>query len=84
MACCIPVITSNTSSLPEVIGDAGIMVDPADVNSLCDKMYSLLRDRVLWQQMSNKGLKRSKLFSWEKTAKKILKIYDEVLLGNNL
>jgi glycosyltransferase involved in cell wall biosynthesis len=84
MACGIPVITSNTSSLPEVIGDAGIMVNPTDVNSLCERMYNLLKDKELWHYMSNKGLERSKLFSWKETAKKILEIYDEILSKNHL
>jgi glycosyltransferase involved in cell wall biosynthesis len=84
MACGIPVITSNTSSLPEVIDNAGIMVDPDDVNSLCEAMYNVLKDKELWHNMSNKGLERSKLFSWKGTAKKILEIYDEVLSKNNL
>jgi anaerobic magnesium-protoporphyrin IX monomethyl ester cyclase len=79
MACGIPVITSNTSSLPEVIGDAGIMVDPTDVNSLCESMCLLLKDKELWKRMSNAGRERSKLFSWEKAAKEILEIYDGVL-----
>jgi anaerobic magnesium-protoporphyrin IX monomethyl ester cyclase len=79
MACGIPVITSNTSSLPEVIGDAGIMVDPTDVNSLCESMYLLLKDKELWNRMSNMGRERSKLFSWERAAKEILEIYDGVL-----
>ena len=82
MACGIPVITSNTSSLPEVIGDAGIMVDPTDVNSLCEAMHSVLTNKKLWQHMSNKGLERSKLFSWDNTVKQILKIYDEALSKN--
>ncbi|MCP4268627.1 MAG: glycosyltransferase family 4 protein [Candidatus Brocadiaceae bacterium] len=79
MACGIPVITSNTSSLPEVVGDAGIMVDPTDVNSLSDAMCKVLKDKELRLRMRNMGLERSKLFSWNNTAKKILKIYDEVL-----
>ena len=83
MACGIPVITSNTSSLPEVIGDAGIMVDPTNVNSLCNAMQSVLTNKELWHHMSNKGLERSKLFSWEATAKKIVEIYDEVLSEKN-
>ena len=78
MACGVPVITSNTSSLPEVIGDAGIMVDPTDINSLCESMYILLKDKELWNRMRNMGLERSKLFSWDNTAEKILKVYDEV------
>ncbi len=84
MACGIPVITSNTSSLPEVIDNAGIMVDPNDVNSLCEAMYNVLKDRELWHHMSNKGLERTKLFSWKETAKKVLEIYDEVLVKKNL
>jgi glycosyltransferase involved in cell wall biosynthesis len=83
MACGIPVITSNTSSLPEVIGNAGIMVDTDDINALCEAMYNVLKDKELWHQMSNKGLERAKLFSWEETAKKVLEIYNEVLSKNN-
>ncbi len=78
MACGVPVITSNTSSLPEVIGDAGIMVNPTDVNLLCESMCLLLKDRELWNRMRDMGLERSKLFSWDNTAEKILKVYDEV------
>ena len=83
MACGIPVITSNTSSLPEVVGDAGIMVDPTDVNSLYENMSNVLGDSELRHHMKNMGLERSKLFSWDNMAKEILKIYDEVLSKNN-
>ncbi|MBL6992212.1 MAG: glycosyltransferase [Bacteriovoracaceae bacterium] len=83
MACGIPVITSNTSSLPEVVSDAGIMVDPTDVSSLCDSMYRLLQDRELWHRMRNMGLERSKLFSWEKAARETLAVYDEALFMKN-
>ncbi len=79
MACGIPVVTSNTSSLPEVVGDAGIMVNPTDINSLCDSMYSLLKEKKLRLRMRNMGLERSKLFSWDKAAEKMLKVYDEAL-----
>ncbi len=79
MACGIPVITSNTSSLPEVVGDAGIMVDPTDPDSLCEAMLNVLTNKEMRRRMSSKGLKRSKLFSWEKSAKEILEIYDEAL-----
>ncbi len=83
MACGIPVITSNTSSFPEVVDDAGIMVDPDDVNSLCEALYNVLKDKELWHRMSEKGLERVKLFSWKETARKMLEIYDEVLSKNN-
>ncbi|MFQ5788550.1 MAG: glycosyltransferase, partial [Thermodesulfobacteriota bacterium] len=81
MACGIPVITSNTSSLPEVIGNAGIMVKPTDVDSLCEAMYNVLTKKALRNRMSEMGLERAKLFTWEGTARKILEIYDEVLLN---
>ena len=83
MACGIPVITSNTSAFPEVVGDAGIMVDPTDVRALCDSMYDLLQDRESWYRMRNMGLERSKLFSWEKVAKETMAVYDEVLFMKN-
>ena len=79
MACGVPVITSNISSLPEVVGDAGIMVDPTDANFLSDAMCRVLKDKKLRLRMRNMGLERSKLFSWDNTAKKMLKIYDEAL-----
>jgi glycosyltransferase involved in cell wall biosynthesis len=63
MACGVPIITSNTSSLPEVVGNAGIMVDPNDIESLSDEMYRVLKDKELKHQMSRDGLKRSKMFT---------------------
>lgn len=79
MACGIPVITSNTSSLPEVIGNAGIMVDPCDINSLCEAIYNVLEDKELRHRMGRNGLKRSKMFTWEKTVREVLGIYNEIL-----
>ncbi|MDD3245398.1 MAG: glycosyltransferase family 1 protein [Methanosarcina sp.] len=78
MACGCPVITSNTSSLPEVVGDAGIMVDPYDIDGLADSMYKVLTDEGLRINMSKKGLDRAKMFSWEKCAKETFKVYEEV------
>ncbi len=79
MACGVPVITSNTSSLPEVVGNAGIMVDPHDINSLSEAMANVLKDKELKHRMSRDGLKRSKMFTWEKTVSEVLKIYNEAL-----
>jgi len=78
MACGTPVITSNTSSLPEVVGDAGIMVNPYDANELADKMCKVLTNEDLKKELSKKGLKRAKLFSWEKCARETLEVYKEV------
>jgi glycosyltransferase involved in cell wall biosynthesis len=78
MACGTPVITSNTSSLPEVVGDAGIMVNPYDVDELANKMYEVLTNEGLRKELSKKGLERAKLFSWKKCAEEHLKVYEEV------
>ncbi len=78
MACGTPVITSNTSSLPEVVGDAAIVVDPYDVNKFAEEMYELLTNDGLREEMIRKGLKRSKMFSWDSSAKKTLKVYKEL------
>ncbi|WP_292460183.1 glycosyltransferase family 1 protein [Methanothermococcus sp.] len=78
MACGTPVITSNTSSLPEVVGDAGIMVNPYDVDELANKMYEVLTNDGLREELSKKGLERAKLFSWKKCAEETLKVYEEV------
>jgi len=83
MACGVPVVTSNTSSLPEVVGNAGIMVDPHDINSLSEAMANVLKDKELKYRMSRDGLKRSKMFTWKKTVSEVLKIYNEVLSENN-
>lgn len=77
MACGTPVITSNTSSLPEVVGDAGIMVDPYDVDGLADAMHEVLADGGLRANMIKKGLERAKMFSWEQCAKETLEVYDD-------
>lgn len=73
-----PVITSNTSSLPEVVGDAGIMIDPYDVDTLANSIYKVLTNDGLKADMVEKGLERAKMFSWEKTVKETLKIYREI------
>lgn len=78
MACGIPVITSNTTSFPEVVGDAGIMVDPQNIDELSQAMYTLIKDADLRRKLKNRGLERSKLFSWHRTADKVLRIYEEV------
>ncbi len=65
MACGCPVITSNTSSLPEVVGKAGIMVDPYNTDSLAQAMRQVLTDSELRANMIRKGLEQSKRFSWE-------------------
>ena len=79
MACGCPVITSNISSLPEVVGDAGIMIDPNDIDGLTAAMLKILTDNELREELSRKSLDRSKMFSWKKTANETWKVYEDVL-----
>jgi len=82
MACGTPVITSNTTSLPEVVGDAGIMVNPNNINELADKMHEVLTNNGLREDMTKKGLKRAKMFNWNESAKKTMKIYEDLYYGD--
>jgi glycosyltransferase involved in cell wall biosynthesis len=75
MACGTPVVVSNTSSLPEVVADAALLVDPTDVDGMAVAIWRLLSDNALRQQMIHKGLKRARLFSWRKAAQQTLEIY---------
>lgn len=78
MACGTPVVVSNTSSLPEVVGDAGIYVNPYNVEDIANGIYKVLTDRNLQNDLSNKGLERAKHFTWENTAKDTFKVLEEV------
>jgi glycosyltransferase involved in cell wall biosynthesis len=78
MACGVPVIASNSPSLSEVIGDGGIMVDPFDVNALTRSMSEVLAHREIRRYLIEKGLKRAKSFSWEKTARETLDTYEKI------
>ena len=79
MACGTPVITSDTSSLPEVVGDAGIMIDPHDVDLMAEKIYEVLNNGTLKERLVKKGIKRAKLFNWNKSAEQTLKIYSDMI-----
>ena len=81
MACGCPVVTSNVSSLPEVVGDAGITVDPNDTDGLAQAMRRVLTDSKLREDMIKKGLEQAKKFSWEKAAEQTLEVYHKVAAG---
>ena len=74
----MPVITSNTSSLPEVAGDAALLVDPLDVDAIADAMYRLVTDASLRAELARRGLENVKRFSWEKCARETLAILESV------
>ncbi|MBI4352754.1 MAG: glycosyltransferase family 4 protein [Candidatus Omnitrophica bacterium] len=75
MACGTPVIASNRASLPEVIGGAGMLFDPHEVDALAEALNKVLANKKLSEEMSQKGLERVKEFSWEKAARQTLQVY---------
>jgi len=78
MACGTPVITSNVSSLPEVAGEAALSVDPQDVDALSLALNRIWSSHELRAELRRKGLARARLFSWEKTARATLQVYESV------
>lgn len=78
MACGVPVITSNTSSMPEVAGDAAILVTPSNYLTISDAIERVVTNKPLSDELICKGLKRAAQFSWHHMAKKYLALYTEV------
>ena len=74
-----PVITSNTSSLPEVAGDAAILIDPNNINQLADAILQVISDSQVRQKLIEKGKERAKLFSWERTASETINAYKSLM-----
>jgi len=81
MACGAPVITSNTSSLPEVVGDAALLVDPNDTHALAHEILRLLEDAQLREELRQKGYERAKSYTWAESAHKMLTIYQRLYEG---
>jgi glycosyltransferase involved in cell wall biosynthesis len=79
MQCGVPVITSNTSSLPEVVGDAGIMVAPTDADALSQSMLNLYNNSDLRDKMSFKSMEQAKKFSWQKCTQQTINAYKSAL-----
>jgi glycosyltransferase involved in cell wall biosynthesis len=82
MACGAPVITSNSSSLPEVVGEAGLMVDPYDEEALSRAIQRVTEDGSLRAQLSGAGLRQAAKFSWDRAAKLTLAVYEQVAGSN--
>ncbi|MEM8762248.1 MAG: glycosyltransferase family 1 protein [Bacteroidota bacterium] len=79
MACGVPVITSNTSSMPEVAGEnAALLVDPYDANAIFEALNTLVEDEALAGLLSENGIERAKKFSWETMANNVLQLYENV------
>jgi glycosyltransferase involved in cell wall biosynthesis len=77
MASGTPVVTSNVSSLPEVVGDAAVLTDPYDPEAIADGIYRVLTDENLRSDLRRKGLQRAQQFSWEKSVRRVREIYGE-------
>jgi glycosyltransferase involved in cell wall biosynthesis len=78
LACGTPVIASNRGSLPEIVGDGGLLLEPDDVEGLATAMEKLLNDDTLREDLRQKGLAHAARFSWEKTAGETLELYQEI------
>lgn len=78
MKCGAPVIVGNATSLPEVVGDAGLKVDPFDVSAIAGAISELINNSELRRELSVKGLKRAELFDWRQTARQTLMVYEQV------
>lgn len=79
MACGCPVISSNATSLPEVVGEAGILLNPKDVDGFADSIKKVLTNSNLAQEMREKGIERAKKFGWKEIAEKTAEVYKECL-----
>ncbi len=78
MACGVPVVTSNVSSLPEVAGDAALLVDPHQPEQIAKAISQLLVDEKLRRDLVEKGLRHARQFTWERTARETLRVFEEV------
>lgn len=78
MGCGCPVITSNISAMPEVVGNAGMLVDPYSENDIASAIEKVYTDDVLRETLKKKSLKRAEAFSWEKTARETLKVFESL------
>ena len=78
MACGSPVISSNTSSIPEVVGDAGILVNPKSIDEVSNAIYEVIMDKALRESLIEKGYKQVQKFSWEKTSRETLEVFNMI------
>jgi glycosyltransferase involved in cell wall biosynthesis len=78
MNCGAPVIASNLTSIPEVVGDGGILINPYDISEISSAIGNVLSNEKLRSELSSKGLKRASEFSWQNTAQNTLKVYESV------
>lgn len=78
MACGTPTIASDVTSIPEVLGDDALYIDPKDVTDISEKLLKLIDDRKLHLEMSFRGLKRSSMYSWKRTAVETIEVLSKI------
>ncbi len=78
MACGTPVVTSNITSVPEVVGDAALLIDPNRFEDIAEAMHACLADQVVRNDLIEKGKQRARLFTWEKTARQTISAYETI------
>jgi glycosyltransferase involved in cell wall biosynthesis len=78
MASGTPVVTSNVSSLPEVVGDAAVLVDPYKAEAIADGILQVLRSTHLREELKERGFERVKVFSWPRSVARVREVYGEV------
>src|SRR6202022_1148799 len=81
MACGTPVVTSNLSALPEVAGDAGLLVDPYDVDAISQALAELLDSQERRDELARRGLERARRFTWHQVAEQTVRVYKEIVSG---
>ena len=79
MASGVPVITSNTTSIPEVVGCGGILIDPSSVDEVTDALYQVLKGDALSEALAKYGIKRAKLYDWNAAAQRVKDVYQQIL-----
>ena len=79
MYCDVPVISSKETSIPEVVGDAALLVNPFSINEIKEAMVKIVEDKELRNNLIEKGKKRRKLYSWENTADNLWKCIEKCL-----
>jgi glycosyltransferase involved in cell wall biosynthesis len=79
MACGTPVLTSNLSALPEVAGDAGLLVDPYDPEAICQGLAELLESQARREELARRGLERARHFTWDHVAEQTVRVYRQVV-----
>lgn len=83
MSCGAPVITGNRTSLPEVVGDAGLMVDPFDEDAIADAMRRIIEDTPLRENLRTRGFEQARRFTWHATARRTLAAYEQATRRND-